>query len=94
MFLSLRDDDWNVSMGWWCWGLDLAGMLCGSRAEPGMWFQSRAEPGMLSRSRAQVSLRDGIVGCGGLVFAGCGQEDLRYWGPDFAGMIWRSGGNP
>ena len=84
MFLSLRDDDWIVSMGWWCLGLDLAGMLCGSRAEPGM----------LSRSRAQVSLRDGIVGCGGLVFAGCGQEDLRYWGPDFAGMIWRSGGNP
>ena len=84
MFLSLRDDDWNGLMGWWCLGLDLAGMLCGS------W----PEPGMLSRSRAQVSLRDGIVGCGGLVFAGGGQEDRRYLGPDLAGMLCRSGGNP
>ena len=70
--------------GWGCWGWN----------SPGVLFRAGESPGMLSRSRAQVSLRDGIVGCGGLVFAGGGQEDRRYWWPDFPRMLCRSGGNP
>ena len=64
MFLPLRDDDWIGLMGWWCLGLDLAGMLCGSRAEPGM----------LSRSRALRSLRDGVIGCGLWIQTGFGRR--------------------